>query len=547
MLKALSVKNLSIIEDIHIEFDCGLNIITGETGAGKSILVGAIKLLMGERFTKNLIRNDDKDVKIEAIFEGDFSFLDDEIKKEFDIESEIVVKRIIDKSLRNKSLINGNIATLFQLKDVISEIIDIHGQNESQKLLNPKNHLFYIDSYGKSEKLEIYKKIYYRYTRLKSEVEQLRGKISEVLKNRNFMEYQINEINALEIKLPDDYELDEKISYLTNIEKINENLTLAISALRDGEINAYSLITDATKYIGIANRYLEKLKNCEEKLTNILYSVDDISKELSEYLEFDTFDQDYLNRLNERKYRLENIQKKYNLNLEEILNLREKLKEQIENIVVDEDDLKRMENELHKMENELLSYISEINEDRKRISKEICSKIEHILSELELKDTKMDVRFQKLEKIDKNASILAEFLISTNVGFEPESLAKIASGGEISRVMLALKEVFAKVDNTGTLIFDEIDTGISGKTAKKVAEKLKNLSKDKQLIVITHLPVVAAMADNHIHISKVQTENKTKTVIEKLNKEKRKEILANMIAGEITDMSIKQAEELING
>jgi DNA repair protein RecN (Recombination protein N) len=547
MLKALSVKNLSIIEDIHIEFDCGLNIITGETGAGKSILVGAIKLLMGERFTKNLIRNDDKDVKIEAIFEGDFSFLDDEIKREFDIESEIVVKRIIDKSLRNKSLINGNIATLFQLKDVISEIIDIHGQNESQKLLNPKNHLFYIDSYGKSEKLEIYKKIYYRYTRLKSEVEQLRGKISEVLKNRNFMEYQINEINALEIKLPDDYELDEKISYLTNIEKINENLTLAISALRDGEVNAYSLITDATKYIGIANRYLEKLKNCEEKLTNILYSVDDISKELSEYLEFDTFDQDYLNRLNERKYRLENIQKKYNLNLEEILNLREKLKEQIENIVVDEDDLKRMENELHKMENELLSYISEINEDRKRISKEICSKIEHILSELELKDTKMDVRFQKLEKIDKNASILAEFLISTNVGFEPESLAKIASGGEISRVMLALKEVFAKVDNTGTLIFDEIDTGISGKTAKKVAEKLKNLSKDKQLIVITHLPVVAAMADNHIHISKVQTENKTKTVIEKLNKEKRKEILANMIAGEITDMSIKQAEELING
>ncbi|MBC7196560.1 MAG: AAA family ATPase, partial [Deferribacterales bacterium] len=243
MLKALSVKNLSVIEDVYIEFDKGLNIITGETGAGKSILVGAVKLLMGERFAKNLIRDEDKDVKIEAIFEGDFSILDDEVKREFDIESEIVVKRIIDKSLKNRILINSNIATLSQLKEVVSEIIDIHGQHESQKLLNPKNHLFYIDNYGKFEELNVYSKLYNKYTKLKGEIGILKEKISEVLKNRDFIEYQINEIDALEIKLPDDYELKERIAYLTNIEKINENLTLAITALKDGEVNAYRLIS----------------------------------------------------------------------------------------------------------------------------------------------------------------------------------------------------------------------------------------------------------------------------------------------------------------
>lgn len=545
MLKALSVKNLSVIEDVYIEFDKGLNIITGETGAGKSILVGAVKLLMGERFAKNLIRDEDKDVKIEAIFEGDFSILDDEVKREFDIESEIVVKRIIDKSLRNRTLINSNIATLSQLKEVVSEIIDIHGQHESQKLLDPKNHLFYIDNYGKFEELNVYGKLYNKYTKLKSEIGTLKEKISEVLKNRDFIEYQINEIDALEIKLPDDYELKERIAYLTNIEKINENLTLAITALKDGEVNAYRLISDAVKYINSANRYLEKLKNSEEKLTNVLYTVDDIAKELYGYLEFDTFDQNYLNALNERNYRLENIQRKYNLSLEEILALRNSLKEQLENIVIEEDELNEKEGELKKIENELLYYIKVISEKRRSVASEICRKIEDILAELELKNTKMDVRFQETGKIDKNASLSAEFLISTNVGFEPESLAKIASGGEISRVMLALKEVFAKVDNTETLIFDEIDTGISGKTAKKVAEKLKNLSKDKQLIVITHLPVVAAKADNHIHISKVQSGDKSKTVIEKLDEKKRREVLAYMISGEITQMALNQADELI--
>lgn len=544
MLKALSVKNLSVIEDVYIEFDKGLNIITGETGAGKSILVGAVKLLMGERFAKNLIRDEDKDVKIEAIFEGDFSILDDEVKREFDIESEIVVKRIIDKSLKNRILINSNIATLSQLKEVVSEIIDIHGQHESQKLLNPKNHLFYIDNYGKFEELNVYSKLYNKYTKLKGEIGILKEKISEVLKNRDFIEYQINEIDALEIKLPDDYELKERIAYLTNIEKINENLTLAITALKDGEVNAYGLISDAVKCINSANRYLEKLKNSEEKLTNVLYTVDDIAKELYGYLEFDTFDQNYLNALNERNYRLENIQRKYNLSLEEILALRDSLKEQLENIVIEEDELSEKEGELRKIENELLSQIKVINEKRRSVASEICRKIEGILAELELKNTKMDVRFQETDKIDKNASLSAEFLISTNVGFEPESLAKIASGGEISRVMLALKEVFAKVDNTETLIFDEIDTGISGKTAKKVAEKLKNLSKDKQLIVITHLPVVAAKADNHIHISKVQSGDKSKTVIEKLDEEKRREVLAYMISGEITQMALNQADEL---
>lgn len=547
MLKALSVKNLGVIEDVFIEFDKGLNIITGETGAGKSVLIGAIKLLLGDRFNKTLIRDENSPVKIEAVFEDNFDFLDDDIKTEFDIQSEIIVKRIIDNSGKNKISINGNIATLNQLKDIVSELVDIHGQHENQKLLNPKNHLKYIDKYIKSDNLKIYRDKFSEYIDLKKKYEILKSEISDLLKNKDFLEFQIKEIEELDIKLPDDLELEDRINYMTNIEKINENITGALNNLKYGEINAYSLISDSLRNISYISRYIEKLKDVESRLNSLLYNLNEIASELYEYMQVDEFDPNILNELNTRKYRLDNLKKKYNLELEQILNYKEKLKNKLDSIDINEDEIQKIEKKLNELENILLKQGEIINKERKSAAKEICEKIEKILNELELKNARFDFKLKILDNLDENAFAEGEFLISTNIGFDLANLSKIASGGEISRVMLAIKDVFAKSDNVSTLIFDEIDTGISGKTAKKVAEKLKNISNYKQLIVITHLPVVAAMADKHFHISKIQSDNTTKTVVHTLDKLAQKEILAAMISGSVTEMSIKQAEELING
>jgi len=547
MLKALSVKNLGVIEDVFIEFENGLNIITGETGAGKSVLIGAIKLLLGDRFNKTLIRDESLPVKIEAVFENDFDFLDDDIKVEFDIQSEIIVKRIIDTTGKNKISINGNIATLNQLKDILSELVDIHGQHENQKLLNPKNHLKYIDKFIKSDNLKIYKEIFSEYINLKRKYEILKSEISDLLKNKDFLEFQIKEIEELDIKLPDDLELEDRLNYMTNIEKINENISGALNTLKDGEINAYSLISEALKNISYTCRYIEKLKDAESRLNSVLYNLDEISSELYEYMQIDEFDPNILNELNTRKYRLDNLKKKYNLEIDQILDYKTKLKNKLENIEINEDEIQKIEKKLNELKNILLKQGELINQERKNAAKAICEKIVKILNELELKNVIFDFNLKILDKVDDNAFAEGEFLISTNAGFEPGGLSKIASGGEISRVMLAIKDVFAESDNVSTLIFDEIDTGISGKTAKKVAEKLKNISNYKQLIVITHLPVVAAMADKHFHISKIQSDNTTKTVVNTLDKLAQKEILAAMISGSVTEMSIKQAEELING
>jgi len=547
MLKALSVKNLGVIEDVFIEFEKGLNIITGETGAGKSVLIGAIKLLLGDRFNKTLIRDESLPVKIEAVFENDFDFLDDDIKVEFDIQSEIIVKRIIDTTGKNKISINGNIATLNQLKDIVSELVDIHGQHENQKLLNPKNHLKYIDKFIKSDNLKLYKDKFSEYINLKRKYEILKSEISDLLKNKDFLEFQIKEIEELDIKLPDDLELEDRLNYMTNIEKINENISGALNNLKDGEINAYSLISEALKNISYTCRYIEKLKDAESRLNSVLYNLDEISSELYEYMQIDEFDPNILNELNTRKYRLDNLKKKYNLELDQILDYKTKLKNKLENIEINEDEIQKIEKKLNELKDILLKQGELINQERKKAAKAICEKIVKILNELELKNTIFDFNLKLLDKVDDNAFAEGEFLISTNAGFEPAGLSKIASGGEISRVMLAIKDVFAESDNVSTLIFDEIDTGISGKTAKKVAEKLKNISNYKQLIVITHLPVVAAMADKHFHISKIQSDNTTKTVVNTLDKLAQKEILAAMISGSVTEMSIKQAEELING
>lgn len=544
MLKTLSIKNFGVVKEMVIDFDRGLNIITGETGAGKSLILGALKLLGGDRFNREVIRDKNIPVRVEGVFEGDFSFLDSELREEFDIGDEIIVKRFFEDSGKSRTTINGSNASTVQLKSIFSELLEIHGQYENQKLLNPKNHLSYVDSYVKSLDLENYIKKFNYFQQIKKRVKELESEIESVMKNREIIEFQINEIEYLNINPSEDNKLNEKIKFLSNIEKIAENRSLALSNLKYNEINAYDLLTDSLKAIETAGKFSEKFSDISAKLNNTIYILNDIIRELEEFGD-EEFDSNYLNMLNERRYRLDNLIKKYGKNLEEILSFHKVLKDKLNSLKTDEDELKKLKEEVSKVEGELKIIGEKINTQRGKAAETICSKVEKILTDLELKHAVMKTKNDFLDSLDKNCGFSMEFLISTNPGFAPGPLSKIASGGEISRIMLALKEIFSESDSVETLVFDEIDTGISGVTAKKVANKLNILSKKKQLIVITHLPVVAAMADRHLHISKKHEDNSTETCLRYLNDDERKRVIAMMLSGSLTDSSLKQAEEMI--
>lgn len=544
MLKSLTIKNFGVVKDMTVDFDGGLNIITGETGAGKSLILGALKLLGGERINRDIIRDKSLPVKIEGVFEGDFGFLDADLKEEFEIGNEIIIKRFFDDSGKNKITINGSNASVNQIKNIFSELVEIHGQYENQKLLNSKNHLSYIDSYIKSADYEDYMKEFTHFQQLKKRIRELMDEVEDVNRSREIIEFQMYEIEQLDIRPDEDNLLEEKIKFLSNIEKISESRNNALNNLKYSEINAYDLLADSLKSLENAGKFSKKLADSSGKLNNMVYQLNDIITDLEGCSE-EEFDQSYLNALNERKFKLDSLMKKHGRNLQEILLFHKTLKDKLDTLQTDENEITGLNKETDLIEATLKELAERVNAERIKIAETICRKVESILLDLELKHPKLGIKNDFSKILDRNCSFSMEFLISTNLGFEPGPLSKVASGGEISRVMLALKEIFSESDLVETLVFDEIDTGISGVTAKKVADKLKNLATRKQLIVITHLPVVAAKADKHLHILKRDEYDLTETYIQYLDRREREEVVATMIAGSLTDSSRKQAEEMI--
>jgi len=545
MLTQLNISNLSIIDKISLEFSGGLNIITGETGAGKSLVIQAVKLLVGERFSREMARNPDKKVSVEGAFSGNFSMLNDDYKDEFEIEDEIVVKRNIDIHGKNKISVNGHIATLKQLKNIFDILVDFHGQHEHQRLLNPRNHIKYLDGLVDSGLKEKYSVHYKKYRKLASELDRLKKEYSDTLKNKDIMEFQLNEIEGLNIEPESDRELENRISFLSNIEKIREALSLSLQVLSEGEYNASDLINTSLKEISSVLDYYKDIESIHNRLQDVYYELDDCINNISSLYYEQVGDPAELDSLIKRKMQLDKLLSKYGPDFEDVLEFADKLKKKLDNVTFDEEKINRYETELADIERELKNIAGRLNSSRKKAARELSGQVENILKALELKDAKFDINIDIDNKIDANAGADVEFYIATNEGFSSAPLKKVASGGELSRVMLALKEVFSGMDDTPTLIFDEIDTGISGVTARKVAEKLKNLGKTKQLFVITHLPVVASKSDSHFHIAKISEKGSTFTRIKKLSAEEKKEVLATMIAGEITPHALKQADEML--
>ena len=547
MLTYLAVKNIAVIEKLSLEFEKGLNVITGETGAGKSVLVGALKYLTGDRLGRVSPRNASEKFSAEGIFTDKLN-IEEELKEQYEIDDELILFRETDENGKNKAFINGRAAPVNKLKDVSESLIDIHGQHENQFLFNPARHLTFIDYFVEESLKNDFISAYKIYREKLDKLEDIKKNKENIIKMQEMYKMQYSELSSYNIDLEKDGEIEERIKFLSNIEKVKEAVSSSMDALSDGEISATELIEKSIRALnGISNMSSDALKAEEflnAALTNITEAQSYITGLISE--EDDENTSDDLNHLIDRKYKLQDICKRYGGSLESAVEYMKKLESDLAGMDNQDDMLSSLEKEVEELYKKAKEKADILNAARKKSADELCKKTENILAELELKSAKFEVKFKDNESLDYQAGISAEFYISTNAGFQTAPLATVASGGEVSRVMLALKEVFADFDNVGTMLFDEIDTGISGKAAQSVAKKLKELSKKKQIIVITHLPVVAAMGDSHFHISKSDKDGVSATNILKLDKSSKINIIATMISGEATPTALQQAEDMIN-
>ena len=538
MIATLHIKNIGIIEDLTIDFNEGFNVLTGETGAGKTLIIGALGIIAGGRFSKDMIRNGEKYSLIEA------SFFCPEYPEA--VEGNIIVSREIYSNGRNSCKINGRLVTVNELKEFMASIINIHGQQDNQNLLNPSKHIGYLDDFIGQEIVEVketYTELFKRYQEILIELDKNYGDDQEKERKLDLLNYQLKEIKNAKLKVGEDIKLQEEHTIMKNSEKLQENLQ---------EIDE-TLNNQAIESISNSIRCLEKISSCgeiyEEKLTelkNIYYEVQELTRDISSMKEEVCFDEQERDEVERRLDEIHSLKRKYGNSIEEILAYKEKLEKEILEIENVDEINKILKKEKEKVKKQMLELCSKMNSLRKKYASILSEKINNELKDLEMSNAKLrvNVEAQGEEKFNNNGFDKVEFMICTNKGEEEKELAKIASGGEMSRVMLAIKTVLADVDKVLTLVFDEIDTGISGKAAKAVGEKLKRISQTHQVMVVTHSASIAAKATYHYYISKKTIEDKTYTEIKQLNESEMIEEIARIASGDVTDVSIAHAKEL---
>ena len=538
MIATLHIKNIGIIEDLTIDFNEGFNVLTGETGAGKTLIIGALGIIAGGRFSKDMIRNGEKYSLIEA------SFFCPEYPEA--VEGNIIVSREIYSNGRNSCKINGRLVTVNELKEFMASIINIHGQQDNQNLLNPSKHIGYLDDFIGQEIVEVketYTELFKRYQEILIELDKNYGDDQEKERKLDLLNYQLKEIKNAKLKVGEDIKLQEEHTIMKNSEKLQENLQ---------EIDE-TLNNQAIESISNSIRCLEKISSCgeiyEEKLTelkNIYYEVQELTRDISSMKEEVCFDEQERDEVERRLDEIHSLKRKYGNSIEEILAYKEKLEKEILEIENVDEINKVLKQEQEKVKKQMLELCSKMNSLRKKYASILSEKINNELKDLEMSNAKLrvNVEAQGEEKFNNNGFDKVEFMICTNKGEEEKELAKIASGGEMSRVMLAIKTVLADVDKVLTLVFDEIDTGISGKAAKAVGEKLKRISQTHQVMVVTHSASIAAKATYHYYISKKTIEDKTYTEIKQLNESEMIEEIARIASGDVTDVSIAHAKEL---
>lgn len=550
MLLNLHVKNLALIEELDVDFEKGLIVLTGETGAGKSLILGSVNIALGNKASKDMIRKGTD----YSLVELTFSVSENCAKqlKKYDIYMEedniITVTRKISEG-RSISKINGETVNIKTLKNVMSLLIDIHGQHDHQSLLYTKNHLDILDKFAKDSILELKEQIkeeYSKYTKLIKKLEEFNIDEGQKAREIEFAEYEVNEIESANLKPEEDVQVEEEFKKLSNSKEIVSALSEIYNAL------SYETAGGLGDIINKAVMDINSIKGMDEKISQFqteLYDIDNLCRELtSQIYDYNSgmdFNPEYVREVEERLDVINHLKLKYGNSIEEILRYKEEKEEYLEKLNNMTDEMESVKNQISELEGTLNNLCTKLSEQRKKAAKELEVLVKQALVDLNFIAVEFEIQITRKESIGENGFDNVEFMISTNPGESVKPLVKVASGGELSRIMLAIKSIFATEDDIDTLIFDEIDTGISGQTAMKVAEKMAKISRNHQVICISHLSQIAAMADSHYLIKKTADENSTTTSIKKLTRQQSIEELVRINGGSgITEAGLIHATEM---
>lgn len=550
MLEHLHVKNLALIREAEIDFTEGLNILTGETGAGKSIVIGSVSLALGGKASKELVRPGAEYGLAELVFSVTGEKLKDSLQK-LDVipeENQVILSR---KIMNGKSInkINGETVTLSQLRETADLLIDVHGQHEHQSLLQKKKHLEILDTYARAELQPVKTELSVAYTKWKKlEEEQKNARLDEEsrLRELSLLEFETKEIEEAGLVLGEDEELEQKYRKMTHARRLMEAAGTAYG------LTGYEEAESAGTAVGRALRELQSVAGVDEGLVDLTGQLSDIdsllndfNRDLADYVSSLEFSEEELHETEERLNTLNHLKSKYGRSLEAVLEYDRKQQERLAALQDYDAYLERLEKQIEEQEQQLTELCTRVSGIRKTYAEQLCGKIREHLVDLNFLNVEFEMKFDRLPGYTAEGFDDAEFVISTNPGEPLRPLMKIASGGELSRIMLAIKTVLADKDEIGTVIFDEIDVGISGRTAQKVSEKMMLIGRTRQVICITHLAQIAAMADSHFRIEKQVTEEGTRTEVRKLDKKESVEELARILGGaEITEAVLKNASEM---
>ena len=539
MITKLHIKNIGIIEDIEIDFNNGLNVLTGETGAGKTLIIGSLVIISGGRFSKEMIRKGETNSYVELCMY--------EPENENSIEGNIIVSREINSNGRNMCKINGRMVTVNELKEFMKQFIEIHGQNDNQNLLDTREHQKYLDSFIGNEIVELkqdYYKDFQKYNEIKKELKENFGDEKERQRKIDLLKYQINEIEEAGLKIEEEEKLEEKRKIMMNSEKIAQNLNEADVSI--GE-NTIDLLSNAIRALEKIETIDEKYEKTANSLKSVYYELQEISRDISDYKNNIYFDEEERNEIEERLDLIYSLKRKYGNSIEEILQYLDDTKKEVFRIENLEEYNNKLKQELEKTKEQMNQKAIKIHNLREKYGVKLSEKINKNLKELEMKNATINIKIQySEEEFYSTGKDKITIYICTNLGEDQKELSKIASGGEMSRIMLAIKTVLADTDEMPILVFDEIDTGISGKAANSVAEKLSSIAKNHQVLCISHLPNIAAQADYNYFISKQVKNDRTNTNIRLLSENEVINEIARISSGKVNEATIRYAYELRN-
>lgn len=548
MLERLHIKNIAVIDEAEIEFNNGFNVLTGETGAGKSIIIDSINMVLGERTSKSIIRNGEKKAVVEALFSIDNPEIE-KILEENGIETEdgmLIIYRDLNTDGKSLCKINGSMTTASGIKEIANMLINIHGQQDNQSLLTPSSHIQFLNSYaGLEEKIEEYKTYYNKVNEITEKIDSLKFDEQEKERQIDLYSFQIKEIDDAKLVDGEDEQLLERKKFISGISKISDVINNSYDSLYNKDRNVYHQLSSIVNEFQSIAEYDSNLSEIYERLNSTAIELDDIIYQVRDFRDGMDFDESEADTIEARLDLINTLKRKYGKTIEDIITYKNEIEDKLYTITKSDEEIDRLKKELQDTCSIRNSIAAELTKVRTKAAKELSERICIELADLDMSKVKFDVQIKECE-YNKNGCDSVEFLISVNAGEPLKPLSKIASGGEMSRIMLAIKTIFADSDPVNTLIFDEIDTGVSGRAAQKIAEKINNIAKSKQVLCITHLAQIAAMAKTHFLIEKNTDGEHTYTKVNLLDEDLRKNELARIIGGaQITDITIEAASEMI--